>query len=283
MFDNGQKHAYDLFRSASSGSESALEDLRTRANSGDRWAAMQFGYLHHTGRAPKVGKDIKIAMKAYRKACRLSSDSDSITGNALAANNMGVIYLYGDEGVEIDAAEGAKWFFAGAGDEVHVLVNAAMNLANLYEHGFGNISQDLTEAGKWYRAAAARREPYALYKLGTMLVNGIGMHANQFEGQIKLSAAADLWSRDAMFVLSQMASNSNSLIDKNPVEAAKWLLIASEGDSRYKRLALDAMKAVPKEKTEMVRIAAVTWIKNHTHVPAQIDYRLPINIEPSDS
>jgi len=282
LLDGGQKRAMDLYRAAAAGSEDALQDLRARANEGDRWSAMQYGFLHHTGRAPKVGKSISIAMKAYRKACKLAPDSTAITGNQFAAHNMGIIYLWGDDDIDVDAAEAAKWFTAAAGDETHPLVPAAMNLANLYEHGFGNVPQDLAAAGRWYRAAASRKEPYALYKLGYMLMNGIGMSPNQFEGKLKLVSAAEQWSCDAMYLLSQIAISPSTLADKNPVESAKWLLIAAEGDNRYKKAAQEALGKLNQHDQSTAKGSARSWIQFHSRIQSWIDYRLPINEDSRD-
>jgi uncharacterized protein len=278
LLDGGQKRAYDLYRAAAAGSEPALEDLRGRANDGDRWAAMQFGFLHHTGKAPKAGKDIKIAMKAYRKSARVSSDSNSITGNALAAYNMGIIFLYGEEGVEVDAQEGARWLFAAAGEDTKSFLPATMNLANLYEHGHGNVVQDLAEAGRWYRIASSHKEPYALYKLGVMLANGIGMQPNPFEANMKLEAAAKLGSTDAMYVLSELSKVDRGLTEKNLVVSAKWLLIASESDPRYKKLAAQAVNSLPRDKQAAAKNAALQWLKYYARPVPKPEYRVPLNI-----
>ncbi|NEX63384.1 tetratricopeptide repeat protein [Noviherbaspirillum galbum] len=277
FLDGGQKRAYDLSRAAATGSEAALEELRSRANDGDRWSAMQFGWLHHTGKAPKAGRDIKIAMKAYRKAAKIASDSAAITGNPLAAYNMGLIYLYGDDGVESDPHEAAKWFSAAAGDETKVFVPAAMNLANLFEYGFGNVAQDLAESARWYRAAAAHKEPYALYKLGAMLANGIGVAANPFEAQIKLEAAAKMGSTDAMYILSRLSMVDHGLTEKNPVNAAKWLLIASENNPQFKKLANEAMSKLPRDKQNSAKNMAMAWLKSYGRPMPRTDYRVPLN------
>jgi hypothetical protein len=280
LLDAGQRRAYDLYRSAASGSTEALEELRAKANEGDRWAALQFGYLHHTGRAPKVGKDIKVAMKAYRIACKLPGDATAITGNSLAAYNMGLIYLYGEDGVKIDATEAVRWLQAAAGDESHVLVHAAMNLANLYEFGYDNVARDAAESLRWYRVAAARNEAYALYKLGRCLMEGIGTAPNTVDGKLKLNAAAELWSLPAMEYLAMQAMAGKGLQDKNPAEAAKWLLIAAEGDPRYGGAANARLPKLPKDQQEKTRQAARAWIRGHTKVPQQNDYKLPLNLDP---
>lgn len=280
LLDAAQKRAYDLYRSAASGSADALEELRAKANDGDRWAALQFGYLHHTGHAPKAGKNIKVAMKAYRIAARLPGDATAITGNPLAAYNMGLIYLYGDDGTKTDAAEAARWLQAAAGDESHVLVHAAMNLANLYEFGYDNVQRNPVESLRWYRAAAAKNEPYALYKWGRCLIEGTGTAPNAFDGKLKLTAAAELWSLPAMEYLAMQAMAGKGLQDKSPTDAAKWLLIASEGDPRYGALANARLAKLPKDQQEKTRQAARAWVRGHSKVPQQNDYKVPLNLDP---
>jgi uncharacterized protein len=282
LFDNGEKRAYNLYRAAAAGSNAAFEELRQRGNNGDRWAAFQFGFLHHVGKAPGAGKDIAIAMKAYRIASRTAADKTAITGNTLAAYNMGLIYLYGDDGVSPDPATAVKWFTASAGDDQHAFVPAAMNLANVYEHGYMNVQRDLDEAARWYRAAAAGQEPYALYKFGLCLLRGIGMQANQVEANLKLTAAADLWSREAMYTLAVIqSSDANSLLDRNPVTAARWLLIASEGDPAYARAAQAAMNRLNPTQQDTARQSARLWLQSHARVPERVDYRAPMNTEPT--
>jgi TPR repeat protein len=281
LFDNGEKRAYNLYRAAAAGSNAAFEELRQRGNNGDRWAAFQFGFLHHVGKAPGVGKDLVIAMKAYGIACRTAADKTAITGNTLAAYNMGLIYLYGNNGISPDPATAVKWFTASAGDDQHAFVPAAMNLANVYEHGYLNVQRDLDEAARWYRAAAAGQEPYALYKFGLCLLRGIGMQANQVEANLKLTAAADLWSREAMYTLAVIqSSDPNSLLDRNPVTAARWLLIASEGYPSYARAAQAAMNGLNPNQQDTARQSARLWLQSHARVPERVDYRAPMNTEP---
>ncbi|MBB4516356.1 tetratricopeptide repeat protein [Paraburkholderia fungorum] len=282
LFDNGEKRAYNLYRAAAAGSTAAFEELRRRGNNGDRWAAFQFGFLHHVGKAPGAGKDIAIAMKAYRIACRTAADNAAITGNTLASYNMGLIYLYGDDGVSPDPAIAIKWLTASAGDDQHAFVPAAMNLANVYERGYMDVQRDLSEAARWYRAAAAGQEPYALYKLGLCLLRGIGMPANQAEANLKLNAAADLWSREAMYTLALMQTSSpNSLIERNPVAAARWLLIAMEGYPAYEKAARAAMDRLTPTQQDTARQSARLWMQNHARVPERVDYRTPMNTEPT--
>lgn len=282
LFNIEERRAYNLYRAAAAGSTSALAELRTRGNNGDRWSAFQFGFLHHVGKAPGVGKSIPIAMKAYRIACRTAADNTAITGNVLAAYDMGLIYLYGDDGVSPDPMSAVKWLTASVGNEDHVFVPAAMNLANVFERGYLNVPRDLPEAARWYRAAAAGQEPYALYKLGLCLLRGIGMPANSTQANLKLNAAAELWSREAMYTLAMLEnSGTSTLLSHNPVAAAKWLLIAGEGNPLYERMAQAALNKLTPIQQQTARQTATLWLQSHARVPERVDYRAPINTEPS--
>jgi hypothetical protein len=66
-------------------------------------------------------------------------------GNAVAQNNLGLLYLNG-KGVPQDDAEAVKWFLKAAQQDDQ---KAQFNLGVMYQDGLG-IPQDHAEAIKWY-------------------------------------------------------------------------------------------------------------------------------------
>ncbi len=91
-------------------------------------------------------------------------------GNAIAQNNLGLIYDYG-KGVAQDYAEAAKWYRKAA-DQGYV--RAQSNLGVMYDKGWG-VAQDYGEALRWYRKAADQGYALAQDNLGTMYHFGTGV------------------------------------------------------------------------------------------------------------
>ena len=70
-------------------------------------------------------------------------------GDAIAQNNLGVMYATG-EGVPQDAAEAVRWYRLAAEQGYAIAQN---NLGFMYDTGEG-VPQDAVEAVRWYRRAA---------------------------------------------------------------------------------------------------------------------------------
>ncbi len=280
FFGGNEKKAADLARAAENGSVTALETLKSESNAGNKLAALQFGFLHHTGKLAS-GKDVPLAMKAYRIAVGNVGGSDQITGNALAAYNMGLIHLWGEHnGGTPEPQEALRWFLAAAGDESKAMLPAVMHVAALYEMGLGAVKADLKEAMRWYRLAATMREPIAQFRLGKALVEGIGLDKNPFEGMLQIKYATDKWHRAAMYYLATIYANGTEYQEAVPYEAAKWLYIASTGDDRYKQAADKMIESLPGNEHARVIKAARLWISGHLKLPPKIEYNLPLNVEP---
>lgn len=76
-------------------------------------------------------------------------------------------------------------------------------------------------------------------------------------------------------------SSPNSLIERNPVAAARWLLIAMEGYPAYEKAARAAMDRLTPTQQDTARQSARLWMQNHARVPERVDYRTPMNTEPT--
>lgn len=88
-------------------------------------------------------------------------------GNAVAQNNLGVLFATGN-GAKLDLKEAAKWYEKAAEQGYAV---AQHNLAGLYETG-GGVTQDLATAAVWYSLAAEQGDPYAQLSLAQINTNG---------------------------------------------------------------------------------------------------------------
>ncbi len=91
-------------------------------------------------------------------------------GNALAQNNLGVMYSTG-EGVEQNYQEAVRWYRMAASQG---LADSQFNLATKYDQGLG-VDQNLPEAFKWYLLAAGQGNAYAQGNVGAMYAEGQGV------------------------------------------------------------------------------------------------------------
>lgn len=102
------------------------------------------------------------------EAERLRKSADQ--GNALAQNNLGVMYAEG-KGVSKDDAEAVKWFTKSAEQG-----NSAgqSNLGEMYRDGRG-VSRNYDEAVRWFRKSAEQGDAEGEANLGDMYLIGLGV------------------------------------------------------------------------------------------------------------
>nr|WP_314268846.1 hypothetical protein [uncultured Kingella sp.] len=67
------------------------------------------------------------------------------------------------------------------------------------------------------------------------------------------------------------------LRDADPVDAAKWWMLAATADKRYTRQAQKAVAALPAAKQQQVRSQVRSWLTTHTTVPKSFDWKKPVN------
>jgi len=91
-------------------------------------------------------------------------------GNALAQNNLGLLYDLGD-GMPRDYAVARQWYEQAAAQNYAA---AQFNLGLLYANGHG-VPQDYAMAREWYEKAAAQGRANASYILGEMYAHGQGV------------------------------------------------------------------------------------------------------------
>ena len=91
-------------------------------------------------------------------------------GNALAQNNLGVMYQRG-LGVAQDFRKAHSWFEKAAAQD---LAEANVNLGLLYFDGLG-VSQDQQKAFSLFSIAARDKLPEAYHMLGLQLYSGTGV------------------------------------------------------------------------------------------------------------
>ena len=105
-------------------------------------------------------------------------------GDAVAQNNLAVMYALGD-GVPENDAEAVKWYRKAA-DQGHAI--AQSNLGAMYEKGNG-VPENDAEAVRWYRKAADQGYAGAQHNLGGMYYAGEGVPENSIRAYVWWSMA----------------------------------------------------------------------------------------------
>ena len=124
----------------------ALDDLKPKADSGDREAAYWLGEMYEEGLGVK--RDLKKAVTYYRTAAK--------AGWSEAKLRLGEIYLQGTEELQ-DFTKARKWLERAAYDGIP---QAQRDLAKLYGDGWGG-DKDPEWAYVWYEFAARQGDVLA--------------------------------------------------------------------------------------------------------------------------
>ena len=152
-------------------------------------------------------------------------------GNALAQNNLGLLYDIGN-GVPQDYAIARQWYEQAAAQN-HA--GAQVNLGLLYANGHG-VPQDYAKARGWYEKAAAQGRANASYILAEMYAHGQGVphdsaKARQWyekaaaQGSVEargwFEKAAAQGNANAQFFLGSLYEKGDG-VSQNYAEATKW-------------------------------------------------------------
>jgi uncharacterized protein len=121
--------------------DSAISELRARAEGGDAAAQHKLGVAYNAGEG--VPRDLAQAVAWYRKAAE--------QGHPTAQYNLGAMYASG-RGVKQDLGQAAAWYGKSAEQG---RAAAQFVIAGMYERGEG-VTKDVVEALKWATVAADR-------------------------------------------------------------------------------------------------------------------------------
>jgi len=103
---------------------------------------------------------------------------------------------------------------------------AQFNLGLMYEKGRG-ISRDMNRAIIWYRRSASQGYADAQNNLGRIYFTGDGVKEDYKEALTLFHAAAEQGVAWSHFFLGMIFAGGGGGIEPNPVEAYKWLTLAS--------------------------------------------------------
>jgi TPR repeat protein len=186
--------------------DDAVNLLRTAAGSGYSPAQTALGTAYEQGFV--VTQNTQQAIAWYKKAAE--------QGDWIAQFSLGRLYFSGTA-VARDTAAAKKWFEAAAADSRDG--GSAFYLGLLYDQGQG-AATNYAEAAKWYRQSADRGNPFAMEKLGLLLLKGYGpepAQKNREEAYVLFLTAAELGNHQ----VDQQLRSIEPDLGKNGADAAR--------------------------------------------------------------
>ena len=150
-----------VFQLAAAQGKLSVEDLKIRAEAGDKTATRQLAEAYYLGREG-VEQNFEEAARWYLKLAQ--------QGDLRAQTTIGLMYSRG-YGVKKDPQAAHRWWsFAAAANDP----GAQYNLALSYAKGDG-VAQDYSQAAQWYSKAAERTHVQAQFNLGMLFYEGKGV------------------------------------------------------------------------------------------------------------
>ncbi|MDY6337131.1 MAG: maltose/maltodextrin ABC transporter substrate-binding protein MalE [Succinivibrionaceae bacterium] len=143
-------------------------------------------------------------------------------GNALAQNNLGVMYAEG-KGVSRNDSEAVKWFRKSAEQG-----NSAgqSNLGEMYRDGLGVTPND-EEAVSWFQRSAEQWDAAGEANLGAMYLKGLGVSQDYGEALKWLKKSADHGNAWGQRALGRMHAEGKG-VPQDDAEALKWFRKAAD-------------------------------------------------------
>ncbi len=174
----------------------SLNDLKIRADAGDKTATRQIAEAYYLGR-DGVEQDFKLAAQWYEKLAK--------QGDVRAQTSLGLIYARG-YGVEKNLKLALKWLNLAAAQRDP---GAQYSLSTIYFRGDG-IPQNLAESARLRKEAAARGHLQAQADLGSMYWDGKGVEKNLVLAYQWLGIAAQLGDDTAPDTTKKVAAEMSS-------------------------------------------------------------------------
>ncbi len=187
-----------------------VEDLKVRAEAGEKTATRQLAEAYYLGKGG-VGQNFSEAARWYLKLAQ--------QGDARAQTSIGLMYARGD-GVEKNFETARKWWsFAAAQNDP----GAQYNLGLIYSRGEG-VAQDYAQAVQWYTKAAQRGHVQAQHNLGMLYHEGKGLERDPVRAYFWIKVAALLGDDLAQESLKKVSSGmSSAQIAEAEAQANDWM------------------------------------------------------------
>ncbi len=202
--------------------ETALRWALPAAEAGDTDAQLMAGYIYSN--SPPPLRDDAKALPLFEKAAAAGAPQGHL--------GIGMTLMRKAGGDAPDEAVGHLRLAADAD-----LPTAHYYLALLYEMGV-NVSADPVLAARHYGVAAKANLSNAQAKYGFMLFNGIGIKANQVEGESWLRRAGIAGDPEAAALVAEIYARGDGKLPPNYAEAAAWFRIAAELGHKHSARAL---------------------------------------------
>lgn len=233
----------------------ALSYLQEQAQENNPLALFSLGVASETGNG--VAKDSRAAFDYYRSA------ADRLKEAAFNAGRL--LYL----GKRVDDA--MSYFVVAAGaDRADGIEKAMIMLGRIYERGESSYGRNYIAAARWYEAAARRKDPFAIGKMGEFLLYGFGRAANKRDARIYIERAADMWNADAQFLMGEIFAKG-MIGPVNRTEAGKWFFVTASQSSSHNSQAAAYLAALTEQELTSARRMADLWISAHPK-SAPVDY-----------
>jgi hypothetical protein len=221
----------------------AFAYYKRASDMGDIQGTFALGMSYAEGRGVK--KDRMLAAELFEKA--------ALTGQPEANYNLGLLFLKGDGKPQnpIRAFQHIR-YAAERG-----IAQAQYDLAELYQTGTG-VDANALEAAKWLSRAAEQGLAVAQYDYGVRLLQGYGLTSDEPKIPALFKAAAEKGIPGAQNRLGYVYLDGIK-VKKDPIEAAKWRLIAKKNGFEDKNFD-DIIAKMPKADRTKAEVAASAWI-----------------------
>ncbi|MGM0560799.1 MAG: tetratricopeptide repeat protein [Pseudomonadota bacterium] len=228
----------------------AYEYLRRAADSGHLEASFLLGTLYIKGLGGQ-----QPSPEAGERYLRQAADR----GHARAQDKLGQFYTTERN----NPGEAAKWFRMAADQG---LASAENNLGLLHVEGKG-VEKNPARAVELITSAANKGQAAAKYNLGVLYHSGNGVAADLARARQFLEEAATQGYQQAYYRLAMINLDKNGQ-GQNPVEALKWLMLASSGEDGAFRRYSRAMLTQLIQQTSPIMVndaaeAARLWAMRH--------------------
>jgi TPR repeat protein len=187
-----------------------VNDLKIRAEAGDKTATRQLGDMYYLGREG-VEQNFAEAARWYLQLAR--------QGDVRAQTTIGLMYSRG-YGVTKDPQAAHRWWsFAAAANDA----GAQYNLGLAYANGDG-VAQDYSQAALWYEKAAQRTHVQAQTNLGMLYHQGKGVAQDAVRAYYWVKVAALQGDELAQDMLKKVgAGMSADQISLAEAQAEEWM------------------------------------------------------------
>jgi TPR repeat protein len=175
-------------------------------------------------------------------------------GNALAQNNLGLVYDLGN-GVSQDYVVARQWYEQAAAQN-HAA--AQFNLGLLYANGHG-VPQDYAMAREWYEKAAALGELWVAVFLGELYSRGHGVQQDFVQAEQWFQRAADQGNEQAQVYLGELYAKGQG-VPQDDVRAYMWWSLALAQEVCYQQYEATknrdevAQRMTPAQLAEAIRL-----------------------------